>query len=66
MVGVSHQFRSPLTRALDRAPDLVFSLYAVTAAFTAYFCMYAFRKPFLASSYEEVELSIQLLSLIHI
>ncbi len=59
-MGVSRQFRSPLTRALDRAPDLAFSLYAVTAAFTAYFCMYAFRKPFLATSYEEVEMSVQL------
>ena len=53
-------FRSPLTRYLDRSPDLVFSLYAVAAAFTAYFCMYAFRKPFLATSYEDTELAIRL------
>ena len=58
---MDRNFRSPLTRYLDRSPDLVFSLYAVAAAFTAYFCMYAFRKPFLATSYEDTELTIRLL-----
>ena len=57
---MAEEFRSPLTRALNRAPDAVFSLYAVAAAFTAYFCMYAFRKPFSAASYEEVELTLTL------
>jgi hypothetical protein len=41
-----------VTRALERAPALVFALYAVTAAFTTYFAMYAFRKPFAAAGYE--------------
>jgi hypothetical protein len=30
------------------------SLWAVTAAFGTYFCMYAFRKPFTAATYEDV------------
>ncbi|MDP7496735.1 MAG: DUF5690 family protein, partial [Roseibacillus sp.] len=58
---MDRNFRSPLTRYLDRSPDLVFSLYAVAAAFTAYFCMYAFRKPFAAASYEDTELAVRLL-----
>lgn len=57
---MAREFRSPLTRALVRAPDGIFSLYAVVAAFTAYFCMYAFRKPFSAASYEEVRLTVEL------
>jgi MFS family permease len=56
---VDRNFRSPLTRYLDRSPDLVFSLYAAAAAFTAYFCMYAFRKPFLATSYEDTEMAVR-------
>ncbi|MGA1367782.1 MAG: DUF5690 family protein [Blastocatellia bacterium] len=32
------------------------SIWAVTAAFGAYFCMYGFRKPFTAASYEEAEI----------
>ena len=57
---MDRNFRSPLTRYLDRSPDLVFSLYAVAAAFTAYFCMYAFRKPFAAASYEDTEMAVRL------
>jgi hypothetical protein len=45
-----------ITRALERAPALGFALYAVSAAFVTYFCMYAFRKPFAAASYEGQEL----------
>ena len=52
--------RSPITRWLSKTADLPFSLYAVAAAFTTYFCMYAFRKPFGAATYEEVELTIEL------
>ena len=57
---MDRNFRSPLTRYLDRSPDLVFSVYAVVAAFTTYFCMYAFRKPFLATSYEGTEMAVRL------
>lgn len=42
----------PLTRWLERASPLVFSSYAIAAAFTTYFCMYAFRKPFGAGTFE--------------
>ncbi len=32
-------------------PGWVLNFYAIAAAFTAYFCMYAFRKPFAAATY---------------
>ncbi|MCG8425033.1 MAG: DUF5690 family protein [Proteobacteria bacterium] len=41
-----------LTAWLARAPAWLFSLYAVAMAFTTYFCMYSYRKPFAAASYE--------------
>lgn len=51
--------RSPLTRWLERASPLVFSGYAIFAAFTTYFCMYAFRKPFGAGTFDgQAELPI--------
>jgi hypothetical protein len=37
---------------LSRASPAVLSTYAIAAAFTAYFCMYAFRKPYTAASWE--------------
>jgi len=40
-----------LTRALAGAPPAAFAAYAVTAAFTTYFCMYAYRKPFSVAVY---------------
>jgi len=45
----------PLTaigRRLERAPPTLFALYAVSASFSTYFCMYAFRKPFAAATFE--------------
>lgn len=42
----------PVTRFLERAPVPVFSAYAIVAAFTTYFCMYAFRKPFTVATFE--------------
>lgn len=45
-----------LTRWLAGAPDALFALYSITAAFSTYFCMYAFRKPFAAASYEGLTL----------
>lgn len=41
-----------ITRWLERAPQGVFVLYAVVVAFATYFCMYAFRKPFAAGTFE--------------
>jgi MFS family permease len=43
---------SRVTRALERAPVLVFAAYAVLMAFSTYFCMYAFRKPFAAAAWD--------------
>lgn len=40
------------TRWLSRASPAVLSTYAIAAAFTAYFCMYAFRKPYTAAVWE--------------
>ncbi|MCA9539988.1 MAG: hypothetical protein KC620_13920 [Myxococcales bacterium] len=48
MATASH----PLTRALEKAHPVVFSTYAIAAAFTCYFCMYAFRKPFAAGTFD--------------
>src|SRR5262245_37138944 len=44
--------RGGLTPLLEKAPGPVFVAYAVLAAFTTYFCMYAFRKPFAAAKFE--------------
>jgi MFS family permease len=43
---------SAVTRWLDRASAPVFTAYVVVAAFSTYFCMYAFRKPFAVGTYE--------------
>lgn len=37
---------------LREAPPAPFSAYCIVAAFGTYFCMYAFRKPFTAATYE--------------
>ncbi|MFO0744619.1 MAG: DUF5690 family protein [Myxococcota bacterium] len=41
-----------ITRWLRRAPPSAFSAYAIIAAFATYFCMYAFRKPFTAGTFD--------------
>ena len=43
---------SAIRRRLETASATTFAAYAIGAAFTAYFCMYAFRKPFAAASFE--------------
>ena len=43
--------RTRLSQLFERSP-LVLNLCAMSAAFIAYFCMYAFRKPFAAGTYE--------------
>ncbi len=47
-VAVQKQIRE----ALARANPTFFNLYAITAAFLTYFCMYAFRKPFTVAHFE--------------
>jgi hypothetical protein len=46
--------RSPprVTRWLARASPALFAAYAVTMAFSTYFAMYAFRRPFAVAQYE--------------
>lgn len=41
-----------LTRWLERAGAGPFAAYATLSAFSAYFCMYGFRKPFAAGAFE--------------
>jgi len=43
--------RSRITRRLERASPAAFSLYAAIASFGAYFCMYAYRRPFAVGTY---------------
>ena len=47
-----------LTAWLAKAPKPVFTLFAMTAAFSTYFCMYAFRKPFAAAEFEAYQSAI--------
>ncbi len=43
---------SSITSWLGKAPSWKFSIYAMGWAFATYFCMYAFRKPFGAATFE--------------
>lgn len=45
---------SPLSRRLNSSNPTLFSAYCIIAAFGTYFCMYAFRKPFTAATYEGI------------
>ena len=47
---------SRISRALNNSRPAIFSSYCIFAAFSAYFCMYAFRKPFTAATFDGVEL----------
>ena len=44
--------RGRLTVWLDNAPGPLFTGFVIFASFSTYFCMYAFRKPFSAASYD--------------
>jgi hypothetical protein len=44
--------KARLTAWLAQTNQVVFSIYAITAAFITYFSMYSFRKPFTAGMYE--------------
>ena len=43
-----------ISRALQSVPTPVFAAYAIVAAFSTYFCMYAFRKPFAAAEFADL------------
>lgn len=47
MIGIGKS----ITARLERAPTWIFAVFAVAMAFSTYFCMYAFRKPFAAATY---------------
>ena len=47
---------SRISRALNNSRPAFFSSYCIFAAFSAYFCMYAFRKPFTAATFDGAEL----------
>ena len=44
--------RGAFSRWLESAPSALFVLVAVFAAFSTYFAMYAFRKPFAAAKFD--------------
>lgn len=51
------QKKGHITRWLESANLGVFSAYAIVAAFSTYFCMYAFRRPFAAAEFDgQIEL----------
>ena len=45
-----------LSRWLATAPAAAFTFYAIAASFSTYFCMYAFRRPFAAGTFEGDEI----------
>ena len=53
---VSRGEETQATNAFKQMPQAFFVFYVIAAAFSTYFCMYAFRKPFLATSYEGMQL----------
>ena len=44
------------SKNLERVPSPAFSFYCIIAAFGTYFCMYAFRKPFTAATYDDLSI----------
>jgi len=52
--AVSAEKKHPVTAWLEASPSWVFVTVASLAGFSTYFCMYAFRKPFTAATYEGV------------
>ena len=52
---MEQQKQSRFSSWLSDAPSWQFSVYAMCWAFATYFCMYAFRKPFGAATFEGLE-----------
>ncbi|MFI4862448.1 MAG: DUF5690 family protein [Phycisphaerales bacterium JB063] len=46
---------STVTRWLEARPKALLTFYAALAAFTTYFCMYAFRKPFSVATFDGLD-----------
>ena len=51
----SGKANSKISAYLANAPNSVFVAYAILASFSTYFCMYAFRKPFGAATFDGLE-----------
>ena len=43
-----------LSQWIEKAPSPVFVTFAILAAFSTYFCMYSYRKPFAAAKFEGI------------
>jgi hypothetical protein len=54
----SPESKSAITRWLASAPTSTFIVFAIVSSFSAYFCMYAFRKPFSAATYDGLGLEL--------
>jgi hypothetical protein len=52
---MEQQKQSSISSWLSRASSWQFSIYAMGFAFATYFCMYAFRKPFGAATFDGLE-----------
>lgn len=52
---------SRVTRWLTQVHPGVFTAYAIIAAFSTYFCMYAFRKPFTAGTFTGLDVELPFL-----
>src|SRR5580700_8234116 len=50
-------FPSPLKSALQKSPPAVTAVFAAIVAFSTYSCMYAFRKPFTAATFQGMQYS---------
>ena len=58
-MAADNPYKSPDSKQSEpaqRGSTVAFSAYCILAAFTTYFCMYAFRKPFTAGEFSGVEL----------
>jgi len=44
--------RRPIEQFLEKRPSTVLTFWAMATAFATYFCMYAFRKPFAAGTFD--------------
>lgn len=49
------RFQQPSPAWLAKAQGTAFVVFAATSAFLTYFCMYAFRKPFTISTYQDFD-----------
>ncbi len=49
---------STITKKLEQTSPQVFSLYCIVAAFGTYFCMYSFRKPIGAGTFEDFKFGV--------